>query len=88
VKVKGEDKMCLTSDRGSDNCGRLVISVRVRVKLRSTVSRPVRLDVGPPLEQVTRFKIYLSDNCFLYSSCRALSHERPGLQFAVQSRTG
>jgi hypothetical protein len=51
----------------------------VEVILRTTVSRPVRLGVLPLLEQVTRYYIYLSDNYFLYFSCRAPpSDERMG----------
>jgi hypothetical protein len=45
----------------------------VKVTLRPTVSRPVRLGVLPLLEQVTRCYIYLGDNDFLYFSCRAPS---------------
>jgi hypothetical protein len=45
----------------------------VEVILLPTVSRPVRLGVLPPLEQVTRLYIYLSDNYFFYFSCRAPS---------------
>jgi hypothetical protein len=36
-----------------------------QVIIRPTVSRPVRLGVGPPLEQMTRLYIYFSDNYFL-----------------------
>jgi hypothetical protein len=50
--------------------------VEVEVTLRPTVSRPVRLGVLPFLEQVTRCYIYLSDNYFLYFSCRAPSLTR------------
>jgi hypothetical protein len=39
----------------------------------TTDGRPVRLGVLPLLEQVTRCYIYLSDNYFLYFSCRAPS---------------
>jgi hypothetical protein len=46
---------------------------RSRSQLRPTVSRPVRLDVLPLLEQVTRCYAYLSGNYFLYFSCRAPS---------------
>jgi hypothetical protein len=45
----------------------------VEVTLRSTVSRPIRLGVLPLLEQAARCYIYLSDNYFLYFSCRAPS---------------
>jgi hypothetical protein len=38
----------------------------VRVTLRLTVSRQVRLGVLSLLEQVTKCYIYLSDNYFLY----------------------
>jgi hypothetical protein len=48
----------------------------VEVTLRSTVSRSVRLGVLPLLEQVTRCYIYLSDNYFLYFSCREPSLTR------------
>jgi hypothetical protein len=57
-------------------CVVLVIKVEVEVTLRPTVSRPVRLGVVPLLEQVTRCYIYLSDNYFLYFSCRAPSLTR------------
>jgi hypothetical protein len=50
--------------------------VEVEVTLRPMVSRPVRLGVLPLLEQVTRCYIYLSDNYFLYFSCRAPSLTR------------
>jgi hypothetical protein len=50
--------------------------LEVEVTLRPTVSRPVRLGVLPVLEQVTRCYIYLSDNHFLYFSCRAPSLTR------------
>jgi hypothetical protein len=46
--------------------------VKVEVTLRPTVSWPVRFGVLLLLEQVTRY-IYLSDNYFLYFSCRAPS---------------
>jgi hypothetical protein len=49
---------------------------QVQVILRSTISRPVRLSVGPPLEEMARFYISLSDNYFLSSSCRAPSLAR------------
>jgi hypothetical protein len=45
----------------------------VEVTLRPTISRPVRHGVLPLLEYVTRCYIYLSDNFFLYFSCRAPS---------------
>jgi hypothetical protein len=45
--------------------------IEVEVTLRPTVSPPVHLCVSPLLEQVTRCYIYLSDNYFLYFSCRA-----------------
>jgi hypothetical protein len=45
----------------------------VEVTLRPMVGRAVRLGVLPLLEQVTRCYIYLSDNYFLYFSCRAPS---------------
>jgi hypothetical protein len=48
----------------------------VEAILRPTVSRPVRLGVLPLLEQVTRCYIYLSDNYFLYFSCRVPSLKR------------
>jgi hypothetical protein len=48
----------------------------VEVTLWPTVSRPVRLGVLPLLEQVTRCYIYLSDNYFLYFTCRAPSLTR------------
>jgi hypothetical protein len=41
-----------------------------QVILRPTVSRPVRLDVGPPLEQMTRFWCYLFFWQLLSSSCK------------------
>jgi hypothetical protein len=50
-----------------------LLSNEVEVTLRLTVSRPVRLGVLPLLEQVTTCYISLSDNYFLYSSCRAPS---------------
>jgi hypothetical protein len=50
--------------------------IEVEVALRPTVSQPVRLGVLPLLEQVTRCYIYLSDNYFLYFSCRAPSLTR------------
>jgi hypothetical protein len=46
-------------------------TVEVEVTLRPMVSRLVRLGVLPLLDQVTRCYIYLSDNYFLYFSCRA-----------------
>jgi hypothetical protein len=49
---------------------------KVKVTLRQTVCRPVRLGVLPLLEQVTRCYIYLSENYFLYFSCRAPSLTR------------
>jgi hypothetical protein len=49
---------------------RVLLPVEVQVTLRPTVSRPVRHGVLPLLEQVTRCYIYLSDNYFLYFSCR------------------
>jgi hypothetical protein len=51
--------------------------VQVQVVLRPTVSRPVRLGVGPPLEQMTRFYISLSGNF----SCVAPSTIRPSRAF-------
>jgi hypothetical protein len=51
-------------------------SVEVEVTLRPTASRPVLLGALPLLEQVTRCYIYMSDNYFLYFSCRALSLTR------------
>jgi hypothetical protein len=48
----------------------------VEVTLRPTVSRSLRPGVLPLLEQVTRCYIYLSDNYFLYFSCRAPSLTR------------
>jgi hypothetical protein len=53
-----------------------VSDVEVEVTLRPTVSRPVRLVVLSLLERVTRCYIYLSDNYFLYFSCRAPSLTR------------
>jgi hypothetical protein len=47
--------------------------IEVEVTLQETVSRPVLLGVLPLLEQVTRCYIYLSDNYFLYFSCRVPS---------------
>jgi hypothetical protein len=52
------------------------LEVDVEFPLRPTVSRPVRLGVLLLLEQVTRCCICLSDNYFLYFSCRALSLTR------------
>jgi hypothetical protein len=49
----------------------LMVNAEVEVTLRPTVSRPVRLGVLPLLEQVTGCYIYLSDNYFLYFSCKA-----------------
>jgi hypothetical protein len=46
---------------------------QVEVTLRPTVSRPLRLGVLSLLEQVTRCYIYLSDNYFIYFSCRSPS---------------
>jgi hypothetical protein len=51
-------------------------TIEVEVTLRPTVSRPVRLGVLPLLEQVTRCYIYLSEDFFLYFSCRAPSLTR------------
>jgi hypothetical protein len=48
----------------------------VQVILLPTVSRPVRLGVVPLSEMVTRCYIFLSDNYFLSSSCRAPSLTR------------
>jgi hypothetical protein len=53
--------------------------VEVEVTLRPTVSRPVRLGVLPLLDEVTRCYIYLSDNYFLYFSCRGPSLTRGGV---------
>jgi hypothetical protein len=50
--------------------------LRSRSHITTEVSRPVRLSVLPLLEQVTRCYIYLSDNYFLYFSCRAPSLTR------------
>jgi hypothetical protein len=47
-----------------------VPTTEAEVTSRRMVSRPVRLGVLPLLEQVTRCYIYLSDNHFLYFSCR------------------
>jgi hypothetical protein len=61
------------------NCTPYLLSqdwVEVEVALRPTVNRPVRLGVLPLLEQVNRCYIYLSDNYFLYFSCRAPSLTR------------
>jgi hypothetical protein len=52
------------------------VEVEVEVTLRPTVSRPVRIGVLHLLEQVTRCYIYMSDNYFLYFSCRAPSLTR------------
>jgi hypothetical protein len=54
----------------------VVESVIVEVTLWPMASQPVRFDVLPLLEQVTRCYIYLSDNYFLYFSCRAPSLTR------------
>jgi hypothetical protein len=54
------------------NCRLKTACVEVEVTLRPTVS----LSVLPLLEQVTRCYIYLSDNYFLYFSCRAPSLTR------------
>jgi hypothetical protein len=48
----------------------------LEVTLRLTVSRSVLLGVLPLLEQVTRWHIYLSDNHFIYFSCRTPSLTR------------
>jgi hypothetical protein len=50
--------------------------VEVEVTLRPTVRWPVRLGVLPLLGQMTRCNIYMSDNYFLYFSCRAPSLTR------------
>jgi hypothetical protein len=52
----------------------VLLAFEVEVTLRVTVSRPVHLGVLPHLEQVTR--CHLSDNYFLYFSCRAPSLTR------------
>jgi hypothetical protein len=65
----------LWREDGSVICSALT-QVQFQVTLRQTVCRPVRLGVLPLLEQVTRCYIYLSDNYFLYSSCRAPSLTR------------
>jgi hypothetical protein len=57
----------------------VLLAFEVEVTLQPTVSRPVRLGVLPLLEQVTRCYIYLSDNYFLYFSCRAPSLTRGGV---------
>jgi hypothetical protein len=56
----------------------LLTESRSPVTLRPSVSRAVRLGVLPLLEQVTRCYIYLSDNYFLYFSCRAPSDKWTG----------
>jgi hypothetical protein len=55
---------------------RTTYRIRVRVIWRPTVSWQVRLGVGPPLGQMARFWICMSDNYFLSSSCRAPSLTR------------
>jgi hypothetical protein len=40
------------------------------------VTLPVRLGVGPPLEQMSRLYISLNGSCFISSSCRASSLTR------------
>jgi hypothetical protein len=52
------------------------VEAEAEVTIPTTASRPVRLGVLPLLEQVTRCYIYLSDNYFLYFSCRAPSLTR------------
>jgi hypothetical protein len=57
-------------------CSTLSAQVEIEATLRLRVSQPVRLGVLLLLEQVTRYYIYLSDNYFLYFSCRAPSLTR------------
>jgi hypothetical protein len=69
----------------------LADSVEAEVTLRLTVSQSVRLGVEPTLRLVTRY-CFLSEGCCLQVAVLflwgALSHERTGLQFAVQSFNG
>jgi hypothetical protein len=60
-------------------------TVEVEVILRPTASWPVHLGVLPLLEQVTRCYIYLSDNYFLYFSCRAPSLTRGRVSSIITS---
>jgi hypothetical protein len=52
------------------------LTPEVEVTLWPTVSRPLGLGVLPLLERVTRCYIHLSDNYFLYFSCRKPSLTR------------
>jgi hypothetical protein len=56
-------------------CSLLYSQDQDEVILRPTVSRLVRLGVGPPLEQMTGFYNSLNDNYLLSSSCEAPSRE-------------
>jgi hypothetical protein len=53
----------------------LLLPLQDQVILRPTFSRPIRLGVGPLLEQMTRFYISLSDNYFLLHVGRPLWQE-------------
>jgi hypothetical protein len=65
--------------------------VEVEVRLRLTVGQSVWLGVEPTLGLVTRY-YFLSEGCCLKFAVLflwgALSGERTGLQFAVQSLNG
>jgi hypothetical protein len=67
------DKATLLGPLAKSNLNHWTTNFEVEVTLRPTVSWPIRLSVLPLLEQVTRCYVYLSDNYFLYFSCRAQS---------------